>query len=81
MVRSSVAESSNTCFVSKILKLGTKRLNHASWDFPQTTPVPLRDRCRYAAQLKTNVHSRSFLVHVNNGLERIRIELALKDSP
>jgi hypothetical protein len=37
------------CFMSKILKLGTKRLNDVSWHSPQTTPVPLRDRCRYAA--------------------------------
>jgi hypothetical protein len=35
--------------VSEILKLGTKRLNDASWHFPQTTPEPLRDRCRCAA--------------------------------
>jgi len=51
--------------VSTILKLGTKRLNDASSHFPQTTPL----------------RSRSSLVRGNNGLERIRIELALKESP
>jgi hypothetical protein len=33
--------------VSKILKLATKRLNDASWHFPQTTPAPLRNCCRW----------------------------------
>jgi hypothetical protein len=76
----------NTCFVSTILKL-TKRLNDASWHFPQTTPVPPRDRCRCAAhpllnsgRELTTTSARSF-VRWNDGLERIRIELGLKDAP
>ncbi len=36
-------------FVPQGLLLHTKRLNDDSRCIPQTTPVPLRDRCRCAA--------------------------------
>jgi hypothetical protein len=47
VVRSSVEEILTTCFGPEILEFGTKQ----RWPkiFPQTTPVPLRDRCRCAA--------------------------------
>jgi hypothetical protein len=51
-------------FVSKILKLGTKRANDAFWHFPQTTPVPLcgtsPPELRRGAQKTSNLQTLAF---------------------
>src|SRR4030095_2931438 len=49
VVRSCVRKAPTTRFVHKILEFSRKCLKDHSRHFLQTTPVPLRDRCRCAA--------------------------------